>query len=86
MTRRLGLLLDIMSMFSAILYHCNCNCKLCIDQMIRPYQYALVDCCKQIFELTHLSLASFLSYIGKQYSPRCDAAQRDVPSGAIIFA
>ena len=24
--------------------------------------------------------------IGKQYSPRCDAAERGVPSGAILFA
>ena len=36
--------------------------------------------------LTHLSLASLLWDIGKQYSPRCDAAERGVPSGAILFA
>ena len=24
--------------------------------------------------------------IGKQYSPRCDAAERGVPSGTILFA
>ena len=36
--------------------------------------------------LTHISLASFLWDIGKQYSPRCDAAERGVPSGAILFA
>ena len=24
--------------------------------------------------------------IGKQHSPRCDAAERGVPSGAILFA
>ena len=36
--------------------------------------------------LTHLSLASLLWDIGKQYSPRCDAAERSVPSGAILFA
>ena len=24
--------------------------------------------------------------IGKQYSPRCDATQRGIPSGAILFA
>ena len=34
--------------------------------------------------LTH-SLASFLWDIGKQYSPRCDAAERGVPSGAILL-
>ena len=28
----------------------------------------------------------FLWDIGKQYSPRCDAAERGVPSGAILFA
>ena len=33
-----------------------------------------------------LSLASLLWDIGKQYSPRCDAAVRGVPSGAILFA
>ena len=36
--------------------------------------------------LTHLSLASFLWDIGKQNGPRCDAAERGVPSGAILFA
>ena len=36
--------------------------------------------------LTHLSLVSFLWDIGKQYSPRCDAAKCGVPSGAILFA
>ena len=36
--------------------------------------------------LTHLSLASLLWDIGKQNSPRCDAAERGVPSGAILFA
>ena len=43
---------------------------------------------KQILtlSLTHLSLASLLWDIGKQNSPRCDAAERGVPSGAILFA
>ena len=36
--------------------------------------------------LTHLSLASLLWDIGKQNSLRCDAAERGVPSGAILFA
>ena len=36
--------------------------------------------------LTHLSLASFLWDIGKQNSPRCDAAERGVPSGPFLFA
>ena len=31
-------------------------------------------------------LASFLWDIGKQNSPRCDAAKRGVPSGDILFA
>ena len=35
---------------------------------------------------THISLASNLWDIGKQYSPICDAAERGVPSGAILFA
>ena len=37
-------------------------------------------------ELTHLRLVSLLWDIGKQHSPRCDAAERGVPSGAILFA
>ena len=36
--------------------------------------------------LTHTSLTSFLWDIGKQYSPRRDAAFCGVPSGAILFA
>ena len=35
---------------------------------------------------THLSLASLLWDIGKQNSPRYDAAERGVASGAILFA
>ena len=31
--------------------------------------------------LTHISLASFLWDVGKQHSPRCDAAECSVPSG-----
>ena len=36
--------------------------------------------------LTHIRLASLLWHKGKQNSPRCDAAKRGVPSGAILFA
>ena len=36
--------------------------------------------------LTYITLVSFLWNIGKQHSPRCDAAKRGVPSGAILFA
>ena len=36
--------------------------------------------------LTHLSRASFLLDVGKQYSHRCDAAERGVLSVAILFA
>ena len=39
-----------------------------------------------LYKLTLLRLASFLWAIGKQHSPRCDAAERGVPSGAILFA
>ena len=38
------------------------------------------------FSLTPISLGSFLWDIGKQNSPRCDAAKRGVPSRAILFA
>ena len=37
-------------------------------------------------KLTHISLASFLRDVGKENSPRCDAAKGGVPSGAILFA
>ena len=40
----------------------------------------------KILLLTHLSLASFQWDIGKQYSPRCDAAEHGIPSGAILCA
>ena len=40
----------------------------------------------QLTILTHLSLGSLLWDIGKQHSPRYDAAERGVPSGAILFA
>ena len=36
--------------------------------------------------LTHISLSYFLLDIGKQNSPRCEAAKRGFPSGAILFA
>ena len=36
--------------------------------------------------LTPISQASLLGDISKQYSPRCDATERGVPSGAIQFA
>ena len=36
--------------------------------------------------LSHLRLASLLCDKGKQHSPRCEAAERGVPSGAILFA
>ena len=41
---------------------------------------------KTTVTLTHLSLASFLWDIGKQNSPRCDAAERGVPSVSTLFA
>ena len=37
-------------------------------------------------DLTRLSLVSLLWDIGKQNSPRCDAAECGVQSGAILFA
>ena len=37
------------------------------------------------WNLTHISLASFLWDISKQNSPGCNAAKRGVPSGAILF-
>ena len=41
--------------------------------------------CIRIKVLTPMSLPPFLWDIGKQYRPRCDAAERGVPSGSILF-
>ena len=43
----------------------------------------ITPCAKK---LTHISLTSGLWDIGKQYSPRCDGAERGLPSGTILFA
>ena len=60
----------------------SCILLMCViggeSKFLRLYLISLV--------LTHLSLASLLWDIGKQNSPRCDAAERGVPSGAILFA
>ena len=44
------------------------------------FQFLKVPVC-----LIHLSLASFLWDIGKQNSPRCDAAEHVVPSGVFCL-
>ena len=49
--------------------------------MEKPYILEL-----KTHHLTHLSLASLLWDIGKQNSPRCDATERGVPFGAILFS
>ena len=49
------------------------------DQNCKPLAHVLTA-------LTHISLASFLWDIGKQNSPRCDAAKCGIPSEAILFA
>ena len=50
--------------------------------------YIHLKCIKRLpsFKLTPISLASLLWDIGKQNSPRWDAAEGGVPSGAILFA
>ena len=53
--------------------------------IILPSCWGIAVSCQQV-RLTHLRLASLLWDIGKQHSPRCDAAERGVPSGAILFA
>ena len=45
-----------------------------------------ITCNRFIPYLTYLSLASLLWDIGKQDSPRCEAAERGIPSGAVLFA
>ena len=37
-------------------------------------------------ELTSLTGILFMGHIGKQYSPRCDAAECRVPTASILFA
>ena len=39
-----------------------------------------------LITLTHISLVVILWDIGSQHSPRCEAAERGIPSGAILFA
>ena len=48
-------------------------------------QYTAV-CDVSYLIFTHISLASFLCDMDKQNSPRCDAAERGRPSGALLFA
>ena len=57
---------------------------LCFLRLSTDYQISMKE--KFVSSLTHLTLASLLWDIGKQNSPRCDAAERDGPSGAILFA
>ena len=57
------------------------NPKPALSRLVEELSYIL-----DLNILTHLSLASLLWDIGKQDSPRCDAAERGVPSGAILFA
>ena len=56
--------------------------------LMQTFCNAVIHCRKieTVYSLTHLSLASLLWDVGKQHSPRCDAAERGVPSGAILFA
>ena len=44
------------------------------------------DTGKNYLLVTLITTASFLWDIGKQNSPRCDTAERGVPSGVIMFA
>ena len=52
------------------------------DNSFEEDEYLYVE----LSNLTHLSLASLLWHIGKQNSPRWDAAERGIPSEAILFA
>ena len=53
-----------------------------IEEVVRKYLNFIIF----LIILTHISLASSVRDIGKQNSPRCDAAKRGVASGAILFA
>ena len=58
-----------------------------LNSLVRSYYRN--SCSKHVYlncVLTRISLASFLWDIGKQNSPRCDAAKCGDPSGAILFA
>ena len=59
------------------------NCRVC--RKFRFLDFFKITYVLTIY-LTHISLASFLWDMGKQNIPRCEAAKRGVPSGAILFA
>ena len=71
-----------------------CTHNLSFEQKLENYSESyllpkhLVCFCnvRKMHWLTYLTLASILWDIGKQYIPRCDAAECGVPSGAILFA
>ena len=62
-------------------YYQEMNC-----QQNELHSRQVANLCPTKPHLTHLSLASLLWDMGKQNSPRCDAAERGVPFGAILFA
>ena len=77
---------------SILLKGCVLSMLKCIKEM-KSYSLAflveyklIVNNLRRVQTLTHISLASFSWDIGKQNSPRCDAAKRGIPSGAILFA
>ena len=54
--------------------------EICLLSFNYQEKYMYFDLIMYACTLTHLILASFLWDIGKQHSPRCDAAERGVPS------
>ena len=55
-----------------------------MDQVAYKCLYA--TCMDSLSFINSYELGVFLWDIGKQHSPRCDATERGVPSGAILFA
>ena len=74
---------QLRSYCKAVLLLCFCICEMLVFSRCGSFVTLLK---KYKLILTHLSLASLLWDIGKQTRLRCDAAERGVPSGAILFA
>ena len=84
---RIGSICSFYCIFTGLMYHAfNKRHVLVLNGPLLQSNVKCWFCLVKAETLTHLSLASLLWDIGKQNSPRCDATERGVPSGAILFA
>ena len=66
-----------------------CLTKVSSSRARCPATALMLNACNVYLKMMQINTFKLLSYfwdIGKQYSPRCDAAECGVPSGAILFA